>query len=193
MATARPRCCVPEGRRAGEDTVHRRHRGRGAVHGAQPGAVSGGDAVRRPMRAAGGGRGRRVPHDPRVPAGPLEYERAAWVRSSAGRWPCHFPPQTAKRFRLVITELRGKGGLAEIELSGAARLERFVEKQLGKMHPTPLPMWDTYLWPKTAEPEVAGLGRAARRRAEPDATSWPPTARCAGMCPPGNGSSSARA
>ena len=68
-----------------------------------------------------------------------------------------FPSQTAKRFRLVITDVRGKGGLAEIELSGAARLERYVEKQLGKMHPTPLPMWDTYLWPKTAEPEAPGL------------------------------------
>jgi hypothetical protein len=68
-----------------------------------------------------------------------------------------FPAQTAKRFRLVITELRHNGGLAEIELSGAARLERFVEKQLGKMHPTPLPMWDAYLWPKTAEPESPGF------------------------------------
>ena len=76
---------------------------------------------------------------------------------SAGRWLCHFPPQTAKHFRLVFTDLRGKGGLAEIELSGAARLERFVEKQLGKMHPTPLPMWDTYLWPTPAEPEAPGL------------------------------------
>jgi hypothetical protein len=65
-----------------------------------------------------------------------------------------FPAQTAKRFRLIITEVREQGGLAEIELSGAARLEHFVEKQLGKMHPTPLPMWDTYLWPKTVEPEA---------------------------------------
>ncbi|HOC56407.1 MAG TPA: glycosyl hydrolase [Verrucomicrobiota bacterium] len=68
-----------------------------------------------------------------------------------------FPAQTAKRFRLVITGLRNNGGLAEIELSGAARLERFVEKQLGKMHPTPLPTWDTYLWPKTAEPDSPAL------------------------------------
>jgi hypothetical protein len=68
-----------------------------------------------------------------------------------------FPAQTAKRFRLVITDVRGQGGLAEIELSGAARLERFVEKQLGKMHPTPQPMWDTYLWPKSAEPESVGF------------------------------------
>ena len=68
-----------------------------------------------------------------------------------------FPAQTAKRFRLVITDVRSQGGLAEIELSGAARLERFVEKQLGKMHPTPLPMWDAYLWPKAEEPESPGF------------------------------------
>jgi hypothetical protein len=71
-----------------------------------------------------------------------------------------FPAQTAKRFRLVITDLRSKGGLVEIELSGAARLERYVEKQLGKMHPTPHPMWDAYLWPKTAEPESPGFAIA---------------------------------
>ena len=66
-----------------------------------------------------------------------------------------FPATTAKRFRLVFTNVHGGGGprLAEVLLSGAARLEAFVEKQLGKMHPTPLPMWDTYLWPTQAEPE----------------------------------------
>ena len=25
------------------------------------------------------------------------------------------------------------------------------------MHPTPLPMWDTYLWPRAAEPETPGF------------------------------------
>ena len=71
-----------------------------------------------------------------------------------------FPATTARQFRLVFTNVRGGGRkteLAEIGLSGAARLESFVEKQLGKMHPTPLPMWDTYLWPTQAEPEVPGL------------------------------------
>jgi hypothetical protein len=82
-----------------------------------------------------------------VSVGPIQYGQVA----------VSFPAQTAKRFRLIITDVQGQGGLAEIELSGAARLERFVEKQLGKMHPTPQPMWDTYLWPKTAEPESAGF------------------------------------
>ena len=70
------------------------------------------------------------------------------------------PATTAKRFRFVFSEFRGdskKPSLAEITLSGAARLESFVEKQLGKMHPTPLPMWDTYLWPTQAEPAAAEL------------------------------------
>ena len=71
-----------------------------------------------------------------------------------------FPPTTAKAFRLIFTGFQGRGKraeLAEINLSGAARLESFVEKQLGKMHPVPLPMWDAYLWPTQAEPESGKL------------------------------------
>jgi hypothetical protein len=67
-----------------------------------------------------------------------------------------FPAVTAQRFRLVFTDLFGGGSrpaLAEVNFSGAARLEAYVEKQLGKMHPTPLPMWETYLWPTQAEPD----------------------------------------
>ena len=58
-----------------------------------------------------------------------------------------FPAISAKHFRLVFTKVVGAAALAEIELSGASRLESYVEKQLGKMHPTPTPQWDTYLWP----------------------------------------------
>ncbi len=68
-----------------------------------------------------------------------------------------FPPVTARQFRLVFTGLPKQGGLAEIELTGAARLERYVEKQLGKMVQTPLPLWDASLWPPQTEPDVAGL------------------------------------
>ncbi|MHB9006038.1 MAG: glycosyl hydrolase, partial [Limisphaerales bacterium] len=69
-----------------------------------------------------------------------------------------FAATTSKRFRVVFTGIFGAGrrpALAEVTISGAARLESFVEKQLGKMHPTPLPMWDTYLWPAPVEPDVA--------------------------------------
>lgn len=79
-----------------------------------------------------------------------------------------FPPVTSTRFRLLLTNVRGGGGLAEIELSGASRLERFVEKQLGKMHPTPLPMWDTYLWPPQAEADAPQLAIPADRVVELD-------------------------
>ena len=68
-----------------------------------------------------------------------------------------FPPVTAKHFRLVFTNQGNNGGLAEIELSGAARLDHFVEKQLGKMFQTPLPLWNAYLWPAQAEAE-SGFG-----------------------------------
>ncbi len=72
-----------------------------------------------------------------------------------------FPATTAARWRLVFSGVSPQGALAEIRLSGAARLEHFVEKQLGKMHPTPLPLWDTYLWPAQAEPEARGFAIAA--------------------------------
>ena len=67
-----------------------------------------------------------------------------------------FGAVSAKQFRLILTNVKsGPVALAEIELSGAPRLEAFVEKQLGKMHSTPLPMWGTYLWPTQAEPDPA--------------------------------------
>ncbi len=71
-----------------------------------------------------------------------------------------FPAVTASAYRVVFTGLFGPAkapALAELRLSAAARLEHVVEKQLGKMHPTPLPMWDTYLWPTAAEPDEPAL------------------------------------
>ncbi|HOW63646.1 MAG TPA: glycosyl hydrolase [Candidatus Paceibacterota bacterium] len=70
-----------------------------------------------------------------------------------------FPAVTANKFRLIFTGFYGgrQPTLSEITLSSAARLEAFVEKQLGKMHPTPLPMWETYLWPTQPEPDSRSL------------------------------------
>ncbi len=42
-------------------------------------------------------------------------------------------------------------GIAEISISEAAGLEDYAEKNLGKMHPTPFPAWDSYLW-KSQDP-----------------------------------------
>ena len=66
-----------------------------------------------------------------------------------------FPAVSSKIFRLVFTAVSGNAALAEIDLSGGGRIESFVEKQLGKMHPTPQPMWDTYLWATQPEPDSA--------------------------------------
>ena len=57
-----------------------------------------------------------------------------------------FPATTGSHFRIVFSRFFGPEkipGLAEIDLSGAARLESYIEKQLAKMHPTPLPLADT--------------------------------------------------
>jgi hypothetical protein len=75
-----------------------------------------------------------------------------------------FPATTAKNFRLVFSNFSGRGAkseLAEINLSGASRLEAFVEKQLGKMHPTPMPTATSYVWKTQPEPESPKLAVAS--------------------------------
>lgn len=61
-----------------------------------------------------------------------------------------FGPVTARKFRLVLENRETGGGLREIELSAAPRLERYSEKSLAKMHQTPLPYWKDYMWPEAA-------------------------------------------
>ncbi len=59
------------------------------------------------------------------------------------------PDIKADEFKLVLQNFGGNlnsVGFAEINISEAAVLENFVEKQLGKMFPTPLPFWNSYLW-----------------------------------------------
>lgn len=66
-----------------------------------------------------------------------------------------FPLVRARQFRLTLTEVLSgpDSDIAGIHLSGGARLEAYIEKQLGKMHQTPLPPWDAYHWPPSPEPE----------------------------------------
>lgn len=65
------------------------------------------------------------------------------------------PETKASRFRLVCSHIEGRNsGFTEIEITERAVLEKYIEKQLGKMHPTPLPMWGSYLWEE--QPAVAG-------------------------------------
>lgn len=62
------------------------------------------------------------------------------------------PPTKSNRFRIVLSDYRtGRGDegaeFSEIEILSSARVEYAVEKQLGKMHPTPSPKWGDYHWP----------------------------------------------
>ncbi|MEH6307934.1 glycosyl hydrolase [Olivibacter sp. CPCC 100613] len=57
-----------------------------------------------------------------------------------------FAPVSGKKFRLLFTEISADAAIAEIALSPAPRVERFKEKVLAKMHPTPLPYWHDYQW-----------------------------------------------
>ncbi|WP_422083594.1 glycosyl hydrolase [Ulvibacterium sp.] len=73
------------------------------------------------------------------------------------------PETESKNFRLKLKALGGVfqsntfpnakrevWNLSEIVLSEAVGLEDYSEKTLGKMHPTPFPAWDSYLWEQQA-------------------------------------------
>jgi hypothetical protein len=78
-----------------------------------------------------------------------------------------FEPTTAKVFRLLLTKVTpghhnftpSQGAaLAEIRLSGAARLESFMwRNSSAKWIRRRCRLWGTYLWPTQAEPDAARL------------------------------------
>ncbi|HEY6082319.1 MAG TPA: glycosyl hydrolase, partial [Chitinophagaceae bacterium] len=85
--------------------------------------------------------------NPNLNVGPMPYAPEAVA----------FSPVTAATFRLILTDIRNKAGLAEIRLSASPVLDHYIEKQLGKMHQTPHPMWDAYEWPEQPALKQAGL------------------------------------
>lgn len=112
-------------------------------------------------------------HRPDANAGPLTNGPAT----------ISFPAVTSRHFRVRLNG--GWGRLGEVEISGAARMERWVEKSLGKTFQEPQPSWDTYMWPTQAEPEKPGLTIDPSEivdlsaKVKPDGSlSWP--------VPPGN-------
>ena len=62
-----------------------------------------------------------------------------------------FPATTGSDFRLIIKNANPKSGLAEVVLAASPRVERYSEKTLAKMHPTPLPYWKEYQWEQQPE------------------------------------------
>ncbi|MBE7176932.1 MAG: glycoside hydrolase family 2, partial [Mucilaginibacter polytrichastri] len=67
------------------------------------------------------------------------------------------PAVQAKRFRLVFSEMTPQFGLTEVFVSPLKKMERYTEKSLAKMFPTPFPMWDAYLWPDQPDAHDGGL------------------------------------
>ncbi len=56
---------------------------------------------------------------------------------------------SSNAFRLVCKSSGGwnnNAGFSEIAISEAPVLERYVEKKMGKMFPTPQPEWNSYMW-----------------------------------------------
>lgn len=68
-----------------------------------------------------------------------------------------FPKVNTQRFKLElsnisITQNNKEIGLSDISISSQPQLEYYVEKQLAKMHQTPLPLDAAYNWPNQPEP-----------------------------------------
>lgn len=58
------------------------------------------------------------------------------------------PGLRAEALRVEFRNIKapGKVLISELAFTEAPLLERYVEKQLGRMHPTPLPNWNSYIW-----------------------------------------------
>ena len=70
------------------------------------------------------------------------------------------PETKAKSFKLVCSELvsnREQAGFSEIVITEGAYLEKYVEKSLGKMHPTPFPDFSSYMWDSQEIPSDESL------------------------------------
>ncbi|MBE9583487.1 glycoside hydrolase family 2 [Mucilaginibacter sp. JRF] len=67
-----------------------------------------------------------------------------------------FKTVKSKKFRLVFNGYNEGSGIAGIELSPIPKVERYPEKVLAKMFPTPLPYWNEYQWPVQAAADNSG-------------------------------------
>lgn len=58
-----------------------------------------------------------------------------------------FKDVTASEFELV------SDANCKVELNSAPKVAQVIEKQMGRMHPTPSPTWESYIFPDTVEPD----------------------------------------
>ncbi len=67
------------------------------------------------------------------------------------------PSISSTGYKLTFKNSSAPVHLAEVEISSSPRVERYAEKTLAKMHQTPLPYWNAYLWPSHLEGDEANL------------------------------------
>ncbi|RYY37834.1 MAG: glycoside hydrolase family 2 [Sphingobacteriaceae bacterium] len=58
-----------------------------------------------------------------------------------------FAEVKTKKYRLLLSGYSGEIGITGLDLSAVPKVERYPEKTLAKMFPTPLPYWNEYQWP----------------------------------------------
>ena len=58
-----------------------------------------------------------------------------------------FPEVSAQQFELVPAPN------CRVELTSAPTVAQVIEKQMGRVHPTPTPSWESYIFPDTVEPD----------------------------------------
>ena len=78
-----------------------------------------------------------------------------------GAYATTLPDIKAQQFKLKCSQFSSRKktfGFAEITISEAPVLDKYIEKQLGKMHPTPKPKWDTYVFSRQEELQSKELG-----------------------------------
>lgn len=66
------------------------------------------------------------------------------------------PATLGRVFRVVFYQWTKGGGIREMTLSAGPVVGNYIEKTLGKMHPTPHPFWSAYQWP--VQPEAGDTG-----------------------------------
>ncbi|MDR1980548.1 MAG: glycoside hydrolase family 2 [Tannerellaceae bacterium] len=62
-----------------------------------------------------------------------------------------FPEVEAQEYRILFHGAKAGGSIKSIVLSATPVVERYAEKSLAKMFPSPLPYWHDYLWDRPAE------------------------------------------
>ncbi|AWB66218.1 glycoside hydrolase [Saccharobesus litoralis] len=82
----------------------------------------------------------------------------------------NFTKTPASEFRLTLNNIKlGRGGknsvpgIKELVLSSGYKLERYVEKKLAKVHPTPQPKHDSYQWPTPLAADEPSLAISAEK------------------------------